>query len=738
MITRIRELTSRLRPVEIAAIALVLLAPVVIGTVIAISAMTESTGILVVVGLYYLATIMVIVLAVTLRLRFRTRQLVAEQAAADAAEVRASGALAGTVPDWIDTTSPDISARRVIAAAARLDLRALHIFGARSRSMWAREVYAHVLTEGRLTYGELERGLRASNDGEQVDHLLLGQLDLNLLIGLARFVLAQVPDEDDEKTAGAILEYIARKLPESRMSYGNRVLLAERLVRTGRDALAFEVLKDWATSGFTERQLAADLLNPWVETGPSPTEASVATWLAAFNSIHRPYGLEPVALDGTGETPYDRLSAHSNDRVTDGPLISVLMTCFKPDRGLITSVRSMIAQTWTNWELLILDDASPEEFTGVLGEVAEMDSRVRVIRAEHNAGTYVRRNDGIDAARGEFVTMQDSDDWVHPRRLEVQARHLLANSEVIANTSKSLRVTENLRFVQPRGLSIRMTESSLMFRKKRVIERVGYYDAVRKGADSEYRQRLEAAFDQEIPLLETGGPLALIRFTSGSLSGSDFRDGWKHPARVGYGSAFERWHRGIRAGSMSPYLPHPLVDRPFPVHPYLLGEKRTDTEFDVVVMFDGREGANPRGTLRRIATELAQLSSRGQRVAVAHLDSLTSDRSTLGVFPDILQEHVSQSRVTRVSLDDTLTVGTVIVRTISALHGYPDSPSPIKTSRVILVEDLVSGRDRRGENFTERDVVDVARSMFGVEPETVTIVANATLRSLIEGTASRS
>ncbi|HOY83616.1 MAG TPA: hypothetical protein PLB92_15900, partial [Rhodoglobus sp.] len=113
MITRIRELTSRLRPVEIAAIALVLLAPVVIGTVIAISAMTESTGILVVVGLYYLATIMVIVLAVTLRLRFRTRQLVAEQAAADAAEVRASGALAGTAPDWIDTTSPDISARRV-------------------------------------------------------------------------------------------------------------------------------------------------------------------------------------------------------------------------------------------------------------------------------------------------------------------------------------------------------------------------------------------------------------------------------------------------------------------------------------------------------------------------------------------------------------------------------------------------------------------------------------------------
>src|SRR5690606_6440569 len=157
---------------------------------------------------------------------------------------------------------------------------------------------------------------------------------------------------------------------------------------------------------------------------------------------------------------------------------------------------------------------------------------IRLIRSDSNGGTYLRRNDALAQAEGEFVTIHDSDDWMHPRRLEIQVRHLLGRPELLANMSRSARVTPTLRFAQPRGTMLRLTEASLMFRRRSTLARVGYFDPVRKGADSGYRRRLEAEIGRPVPVVDVDAPLILARYTPESLSGAELRDGWTHPARV--------------------------------------------------------------------------------------------------------------------------------------------------------------------------------------------------------------
>lgn len=92
------------------------------------------------------------------------------------------------------------------------------------------------------------------------------------------------------------------------------------------------------------------------------------------------------------------------------------------------TVEAVIAQTYTDWELIIVDDCSPAPDTAeVLRSVADMDSRIRVMRTENNGGAGRARNVGIKAARGRYIGFCDSDDWWYPTKLEEQLRFMQQN-----------------------------------------------------------------------------------------------------------------------------------------------------------------------------------------------------------------------------------------------------------------------------------------------------------------------
>lgn len=99
------------------------------------------------------------------------------------------------------------------------------------------------------------------------------------------------------------------------------------------------------------------------------------------------------------------------------PEISVIVPVYKVEPYIRRCVDSILSQTFTDFELILVDDGSPDNSGVICDEFTEKDSRVRVIHKE-NGGVSSARNAGIDAARGNWITFVDSDDYVTEQYLE--------------------------------------------------------------------------------------------------------------------------------------------------------------------------------------------------------------------------------------------------------------------------------------------------------------------------------
>lgn len=99
------------------------------------------------------------------------------------------------------------------------------------------------------------------------------------------------------------------------------------------------------------------------------------------------------------------------------PKISVIVPVYKAEAYLHRCVDSIIAQTFTDWELLLVDDGSPDRSGDICDEYASKDARIRVFHKE-NGGVSSARQKGLDEAVGEYTIHADPDDWVEPMMLE--------------------------------------------------------------------------------------------------------------------------------------------------------------------------------------------------------------------------------------------------------------------------------------------------------------------------------
>lgn len=102
-------------------------------------------------------------------------------------------------------------------------------------------------------------------------------------------------------------------------------------------------------------------------------------------------------------------------------LVSVVMPTFNSRRFLAKSIESILNQTYTHLELLIVDDCSSDKNTiDILNSYAQKDNRVRVVFLQANGGPGVARNVAIEQAQGQYIAFCDSDDRWMPNKLEVQ------------------------------------------------------------------------------------------------------------------------------------------------------------------------------------------------------------------------------------------------------------------------------------------------------------------------------
>lgn len=111
-------------------------------------------------------------------------------------------------------------------------------------------------------------------------------------------------------------------------------------------------------------------------------------------------------------------AAHSHDDSNRAnPLISVIMANYRGARYLAASMKAVLAQSEPRLELILADDASDDDSVAIARGIAAGDPRVKVIASPRNGGPAVTRNLALDAARGDWIAIVDSDDLIHPQRL---------------------------------------------------------------------------------------------------------------------------------------------------------------------------------------------------------------------------------------------------------------------------------------------------------------------------------
>lgn len=114
-----------------------------------------------------------------------------------------------------------------------------------------------------------------------------------------------------------------------------------------------------------------------------------------------------------------------------GPAVSVVMPVYNAQTFVAEAVRSVLAQTFADFECIAVDDGSTDDSLAILRQLAADDDRLRII-TRANTGIVGALNDGLAAARGEFIARMDADDVCMPTRFERQVEYLRAHADVVA------------------------------------------------------------------------------------------------------------------------------------------------------------------------------------------------------------------------------------------------------------------------------------------------------------------
>lgn len=109
-------------------------------------------------------------------------------------------------------------------------------------------------------------------------------------------------------------------------------------------------------------------------------------------------------------------------------LISVIMPAFNAEKTILKALHSLIFQTYRTWECVVVDDGSTDNTCSIVKNVK--DERIKYVRLEKNMGRGFARQVALDNCNGSFLAMLDSDDWIHPFKLETQIQVFMDYSEV--------------------------------------------------------------------------------------------------------------------------------------------------------------------------------------------------------------------------------------------------------------------------------------------------------------------
>ncbi|MCL5255748.1 MAG: glycosyltransferase family 2 protein [Gammaproteobacteria bacterium] len=344
--------------------------------------------------------------------------------------------------------------------------------------------------------------------------------------------------------------------------------------------------------------------------------------LRLINRLMQQQQLDELTLidPGAGLTLFNLTTANSNDwpqgralrNDANLPLISVIVPTFNAAATIQPVLGCLVRQTWPNLEIIVVDDASTDDTVAEVRALAEHHPCIRLLAQDVNRGAYASRNIGMRAASGDWLTVNDSDDWSHPEKIARQAEPLLADRTLQATLSAWVRVSETLEFLglwMVGGRFVEKNHSSAMIRKE-VLRQIGYWDEVRVSADSEFLWRLQTHFGEAaVHLIDAELPLSFSLVHEQSLT----QVGATHVRSIYFGvrrlyrEASDWWHR-----QGNPVLQE--NSRPFPL-PIGMTTNQT-VAADIVFVIDATaNNSKLKAQLQRLKTKFI---AQGRRVLLLH------------------------------------------------------------------------------------------------------------------------
>jgi hypothetical protein len=312
-------------------------------------------------------------------------------------------------------------------------------------------------------------------------------------------------------------------------------------LRTGQKNAAAASIREMLERGFGHRMSELWLL------GTNALDGSPDEQLWRLNQWLEHFKLPPLALRDTTSPPgpgnlQSRITCSS---LEGGPLVSVLMTSFNSANHILGSLDGLLNQSWKNLEIIVADDASDDDTAAIVQAISVKDARVKLLRLPFNVGTYAAKTAALKLAQGEFVTCHDADDWSHPLRIELQVRPLLRNPRLVATTSQWVRMESSGHFyARPVHPLARLNPASPLFRRAIVTKKMGAWDCVRTGADSEFHARLRLVFGRRA-VLRIKLPLTLGLHRPNSLmtaADTGYSAAGISPTRLAYWESWTHWH----------------------------------------------------------------------------------------------------------------------------------------------------------------------------------------------------
>lgn len=110
-------------------------------------------------------------------------------------------------------------------------------------------------------------------------------------------------------------------------------------------------------------------------------------------------------------------------------LVSIIVPCYNQAQYLSETLDSVLAQSYTNWECIIVNDGSPDNTAEIAKQYCEKDKRF-IYKYQQNSGVSVARNNGISISKGEYIQFIDSDDFLESDKINQQVRFLIENANV--------------------------------------------------------------------------------------------------------------------------------------------------------------------------------------------------------------------------------------------------------------------------------------------------------------------